>query len=125
MHQDQTTRRKALVVEDEPAISRACQKVLTAEGFDVDVAMNGFIAMKMVNEKTYDLCLSDIKIPGMGGIELFNKLKEHHSDLINTFIFMSGDILGGSTAHFLEEVKKPFLAKPFSPDELRNVLRLY
>jgi len=120
---DQIRKKQVLVVEDEPAISRACQRVLTAEGFEVDIAMNGLIAMQMVNQKTYDLCLSDIKIPLMGGVEFFNHLTKEHIDLAERIVFTSGDILSGNTSEFLKEVKRPFISKPFSPDELKKVIK--
>jgi CheY-like chemotaxis protein len=116
-------RKRALVLEDEPAISRACQRVLTAAGFEVDQAVNGLIAMKMVDEKSYDVCLSDIKIPVMGGIEFYYHLRREHPDLAARVIFTSGDILSGNTAEFLREARRPFLAKPFTPDTLLEAVK--
>jgi CheY-like chemotaxis protein len=115
-------KKRALVVEDEPIISRVCQRVLTAEGYEVDTAMNGLVAMEMVNQRSYDLCLSDIKIPLMGGIEFFSHLKKEHTDLADKIIFTSGDILGGNTADFLKKANRPFLPKPFTPDQLRIIV---
>jgi CheY-like chemotaxis protein len=124
MLQNQIAKKIALIVEDEPAISRACQRVLKSEGFEVDIAVNGVMAIQMVNGKNYDICLSDVCMPGMSGIELYWYLEKIRPDLANKMVFTTGDVLSGSTSDFLKEVKRPFLAKPFTPDELKEVLRV-
>lgn len=123
MTQDNTHRRRALVVEDEPVISRLCQRILIAEGFDVDIAMNGLIAKKMANDKSYDLCVSDIRTPDMNGIQLYEYLEQEHPELARRVIFTTGDVMSGSIAQFLEETERPFLPKPFTRDELKQAIR--
>lgn len=123
MTQDNAHRRRALVVEDEAVISRLCQRILTAEGFDVDTAMNGLIARKMADDNSYDLCLSDIRTPHMDGIELYEYLEQEHPELARRVIFTTGDVMSGYVAQFLEGNKRPFLPKPFTPDELKQVTR--
>jgi DNA-binding NtrC family response regulator len=123
MTQDNTHRRRALVVEDEPIISQICRRILMAEGFDVDIAMNGLIAKKMIDDKSYDLCLSDIRTPAMDGIQLYQYLEQEHPELARRVIFTSGDIMSGYIAQFVEGTKRPFIPKPFTPDELKQVIR--
>jgi CheY-like chemotaxis protein len=113
----------ALVVEDEPVIGLVCRRTLMAEGYEVDIAMNGLIGKQMADMKSYDLCLSDIRTPGMNGIELYRYLEQAHPDLARKVIFTTGDILSGNIEEFLNEVKRPYLAKPFAPDELATVVR--
>jgi CheY-like chemotaxis protein len=123
MAQDNTHRRRALVVEDEPVISQVCRRMLMAEGFDVDIAMNGSIAKKMVDDKSYDLCLSDIRTPAMDGIQLYQYLEQEHPELARRVIFTTGDVMSGHIAQFLEGTKRQFLPKPFTPDELKQIIR--
>lgn len=123
MTQDNKHRRRILVVEDEPVISELCRRMLMAEGFDVDIAMNGSIAKKMVDDKSYDLCLSDIRTPAMDGIQLYQYLEQEHPELARRVIFTTGDVMSGSIAQFLEGIKRPFIPKPFTPDELKQVIR--
>ena len=123
MTQDNTHRRRALVVEDEPVISQICRRMLVAEGFDVDIAMNGLIAKKMVDDNSYDLCLTDIRTPAMDGIQLYQYLEQEHPELARRVIFTTGDVMSSDIAQFLEGTKKPFLPKPFTPDELKQVIR--
>ena len=115
--------KRILVVEDEPAISDVCRRVLTGEGFEVDIAVNGEVALDMVGEKQYDLCLIDVRTPTMNGKELYLWLQEKHPKLAGGVIFTTGDVMGGDTQSFLEQTARPFLPKPFTPEELKAIVR--
>jgi CheY-like chemotaxis protein len=115
--------KRILVVEDEPVISQVCLRTLTGEGFEVDIAVNGRIAQDMLGEKDYDLCLIDIRTPVMNGRQLYQYIQEKHPKLIDRVIFTTGDVVGGDTQSFLEQTSRPFLLKPFAPDELKTVVR--
>jgi len=115
--------KRILVVEDEPGISNVCRRVLTSEGFEVDIAVNGKVAQDMLQEKQYDLCLFDIKTPTMDGKELYQWLKEKHPQLASRVIFTTGDMMGGDTQSFLEQAARPFLPKPFTPAQLKAIMR--
>ncbi len=115
--------KKILVVEDEPAIRDLCQRVLASEGFEVDIAVNGKIAQEMLEQKQYDLCLFDLMTPAMNGKELYQWLKEKLPQLASRVIFTTGDVMSGDTQNFLEQDARPFLPKPFTPDELKTIMR--
>ncbi len=115
--------KRILVVEDEPAINEACQRVLTSEGFEVDIAVNGRVAQDILEEKQYDLCLIDIRTPEMNGIELYQWLKEKYPQQVERVIFTTGDVMGGDTITFIEQTDRPYLPKPFTPDDLKAVAR--
>ncbi len=115
--------KRALIVEDEPAISDVCRRVLEGEGFEVDIAVNGKVAQDMIEEKQYDLCLSDIRTPQMNGTELYQWLKEKHPQLASRVIFTSGDVMSGDIQSFLEQAARPFLPKPSTPSELKTVVK--
>jgi len=115
--------KRVLVIEDEPAICELCRRVLTGEGFEVDIAVKGEIAQDMLGRKDYDLCLIDIKLPAMNGKELYQWLKEKHRQLASRVIFTSGDVMSGDTQSFLEQSGRPFLPKPFTPDEIKAMVK--
>ena len=115
--------RRILVVEDEPAICEVCLRALTSEGFDVDIAVHGVVAQDMLWEKDYDLVIIDIRTPVMNGKQLYQHIDEKHPDLVNGVIFTTGDVLGGDTQSFLQLTGRPFLPKPFTPDELKAIVR--
>ena len=117
--------KRILVLEDEPAISTICLRVLTGEGFEVDTAVNGKVAQNLIENKQYDLYLLDIRTPVMDGKELYQWLTEKHPQLVGRVIFSSGSIQSGETAAFVKQTGRPLLAKPFTPDELKAVVREY
>jgi len=115
--------KRILVVEDEPAISQVCLRTLTSEGFEVDIAVNGAVAQDMLGKKDYDLCLIDIRTPVMNGRELYQYIKEKYLKLLNGVIFTTGEVMGGDTQSFLEQAARPFLPKPFTPTQLKAIMR--
>ena len=123
MNKKKPVNKRALIIEDEPMIALVCMKTLVAEGFEVDIASNGQIAMEMADKKEYDLYFSDIRTPGMNGIDFFNYLKSKYPQLTDRVIFTTGDILNNKVTKFLEDSAVPFLPKPFTPDELRILVR--
>jgi CheY-like chemotaxis protein len=112
-----------LVVEDEPGIAKAILRILSTEGFEVDIAVNGEIALEMWKRKNYDLCISDINMPRMNGIELFRQLANEYPDAIKKFIFMTEDPTNGRIKAFMEENGRPCLSKPFLPENLIAVVK--
>jgi DNA-binding response OmpR family regulator len=114
---------RVLVVEDEPAISQVCLRVLSAEGFEVDLAENGARAQSRLKEQDYDLCLIDIMTPIMDGKQLYSWIEAEHPQMVRGVIFTTGDAINPDTKVFLERVKRPFLPKPFTLDELKKVIR--
>jgi len=115
--------KRILVVEDEPGISAVCQRVLTSEGFEVDIAVNGKVAQDMLGEKDYDLFLIDVRTPLMNGKQLYQCIQEKHPKLIDRVIFTTGDVMSKDIQGFLGQAARPFLPKPFTPDELRTIIR--
>jgi DNA-binding response OmpR family regulator len=114
--------KKVLIVEDEPAISRICEKVLTLEAFEVDIAANGKIAQKMIEKKQYDFYLFDIRMPEVDGKELYLWLDRKHPKLTRRVIFTTWDVVGGDTPKFLHQTGRPWLPKPFAPAELKAIM---
>jgi DNA-binding response OmpR family regulator len=114
---------KILSVEDEPSIRQVCQRVLTGQGYQVDFAQNGVVAESMLMKADYDLLLVDIKTPVMDGKQLYRYIERRYPELASRVIFTTGDVIGDDTRSFLEQTGRPFLLKPFSPDELKAMVR--
>jgi DNA-binding NtrC family response regulator len=64
---------RILIVDDEKTIRESVAMVLSEEGYDTDVASDGRLALEKLNEKDYDILITDLKMPEMDGIELINK----------------------------------------------------
>ncbi len=65
---------KILIVDDEVMIREVIKEYLNNEGFDYEEAENGFQALEMLNNNTYDLMVLDIMMPEMDGFSLLNKV---------------------------------------------------
>lgn len=112
-----------LVIEDEPLISRICVQTLFSEGFKVDVAENGLIAIKMASLKAYDLFISDMRTPEMDGIQFYKYLNQNAPNLASRVVFTTGDVLSPYVSSFLGTNRCPCLPKPFIPDDLRAIVK--
>jgi DNA-binding response OmpR family regulator len=123
MEKPKARTKRILVVEDEPAICQVCLRTLTADGFEVDIAVNGAIARDMLLEKDYDLCLIDIRTPIMNGRELYKHVMDEHPDFKGKIIFTTGDVLDEKLTSLLNGSERPYLPKPFTPDELRAIVK--
>jgi len=99
-----------------------CRRVLTKEGFEVDIAVNGRLAQDMIEERQYHICLIDIRTPKMNGTELYQWLQKKYPRLANQVVFTTGNVLDEKTMPFIEQSGRPFLSKPFTPDELIAVV---
>ena len=114
---------RILSVEDEPSIRQVCRRTLTSQGYQVDFAINGVVAESMLMKADYDLLLVDIKTPVMDGKQLYRYIKKRYPKLAGRVIFTTGDVINDDTQSFLERTGRPFLLKPFSPDELKALVR--
>ena len=120
-----STSKRILVVDDEPGICNVCVRVLTGEGFKVDIAVDGKDAQDRLwrKGKDYDLCLLDVRMPLVDGSEFHQWLKQKHPEMANRVIFITGDVMSGDTESLLEASGRPFLSKPFDIDWLKTVVK--
>ena len=112
-----------MLVEDEPSIGNMCQRVLTREGFEVEVAVNGRLAKDMIDKRQYHICLIDIRTPEMNGTELYQWLLKKYPQVANQVIFTTGSLVDEKTMTFIEQSGRPFLPKPFTPEELTAIVK--
>ncbi|HQQ93635.1 MAG TPA: sigma-54 dependent transcriptional regulator [Bacteroidia bacterium] len=115
---------KILVVDDEKAIRRSIREILEFEKHQVDEAEDGLNALQMTSKNTYDIILSDIKMPKLDGLEFLQKLTE--LQVPSAVIIISGH---GNIETAVDAVKKgayDYLAKPIDLNRLlvsvRNAL---
>jgi len=119
------TGKNVLVIDDVEIVFSAFINELEKEGFDVDTALSGEVAVKMAELKKYDLVFVDLIMPGMDGIQTCRELKTVSPE--STLIAMTGQIYRGLADRELEFVKAGgkvyFLYKPFHPGEILQVTR--
>jgi two-component system NtrC family sensor kinase len=113
---------RVLVVDDEPHILHYMQVTLESWGHEVVLAHDGSQALKRALMQPFDLIICDLRMPRLGGREMFHTLARMHPTVADRIIFATGDTVRGDTLQFLEELGRPFLQKPFKLDALRRVL---
>jgi PAS domain S-box-containing protein len=115
---EKTFKARILVVDDEPVIRELANRVLTGEGYEVDLADNAVDALTKIQSHRYSLILLDIKMPGMDGIELYERIQNVARSLTRRIIFITGDIMATDTEKFLLEAKAAYMNKPFTGKQL-------
>ncbi len=112
-----------LVIDDDESILAILDKALSKENYDIDLANSGREAVTLLARGEYALILSDIRMPGFDGQQLFQFLDEHMPELKDRVIFLTGDTANPDTMKFLNQVGRPYLSKPIDIPTLLKVLR--
>lgn len=114
--------KKVLVVEDESFVRELCSRLLISQGYAVEEAENGLDACNKLTTAEYDVCLFDIRMPLMSGLEVYDWLNVNRPRMGQRVIFISGDVMAESTRSFLDKSGRPLLAKPFNAGELLSAV---
>ncbi|HUT19389.1 MAG TPA: GAF domain-containing protein [Anaerolineae bacterium] len=104
-----------LVIDDEPEIVFLLQRVLEGEGYDVVAVNGGHEALEALSRRSYDLVICDLKMPGIGGRDIFDYVTQNQPELADRMIFTTGDTVSSDSRAFLQETQQPFISKPFKP----------
>jgi CheY-like chemotaxis protein len=113
---------RVLVVDDEPHILHYMRATLESWGHTVEVASDGTEAVERALVIPFDVIICDLRMPRLGGREMYNNLARQYPHIARKVIFATGDTVRGDTLQFLEQLGRPFLHKPFTLAELRTVL---
>ena len=112
---------KVLVVDDEPSASELCMMLLKDMGFDVEQAESGPRALAILESGPTDIVLTDVRMPGMNGIELLGAIKERYPQ--TAVVIMTGY---GTIPSAVEAIKLgayDYITKPFAVEEFRQVFK--
>lgn len=115
--------RKILIVDDEQSILELVTIALQMHGYEVDTLSDGNAALEKLERNRYDLTVLDFKMPGMGGQEVYKHLLRTNPDAARRILFMTGDVLGDKTEKYLQEHGTLCIAKPFSLDSFRSMIK--
>jgi PAS domain S-box-containing protein len=116
--------RHILIIDDVVDIGQMLGEILTEAGYQIDVAEDGQAALKKLDERCFDLIVSDLSMPQLDGPGLYKALQERNPRLLERLIFVTGDTLSDSIRDFLAQVNRPVIEKPFVPEEIRRVIEL-
>jgi len=110
-----------LVIDDEEAMRDSCSMILTKGGFQTETAENGQIGLDKARKIKPALVLVDLKMPGISGFEVLEKMKDIDPQI--TSIVITGYATVESAIEAMKKGAYDFLPKPFTPDELRIIVR--
>jgi CheY-like chemotaxis protein len=105
-----------LLVDDEPSLRRVMSRSLVRAGFDVTQAPNGAVALELARAQEFDVVISDVRMPKMGGLELLDRLQRELPDLPVVLVSASNELESRRQALSLGAFD--FLRKPL---ELRKL----
>ena len=114
---------RILVVDDERLVLQLLGEMLGADHHTVDTVGDGTQALERLRRTSYDLILSDVRMPYLDGPGLYRALERRLPDLCRRFVLMTGDVLSAEVQTFLEQTGVPGLSKPFDRSELRRVIQ--
>ena len=112
---------RILVIDDEESMRDSCALILSKEGYVPELAEDGSVGLKKAKEIKPDLVLIDLKMPGISGMEVLDKIQEIDPHIIPVVI--TGYATVESAVEAMKKGAYDFLPKPFTPDQLRLIIR--
>lgn len=109
------SKKRLLIIDDEPLVLKSVSMALTFAGYAVESAASGAEALRKLKSSTYDLIVTDWKMPEMKGDDLAGRIRSRHPHL--PILLLTGSILEEPPSGF-----DKVLYKPFSMDELREAV---
>jgi signal transduction histidine kinase len=115
------TQSKILIIDDEEIVLDSCLQILENGGFEILTAENGTLGLTLLEEFRPDLTFVDLKMPGISGFEVIEKIQEVDPTIVT--IVITGFATISSAVEAMQRGAFDFLPKPFTPDELRLITR--
>ncbi len=116
---------RALIIDDCERLRELFQAFLEKIGFQTDGAPDGSVAFKMIQERDYDVIISDMDMPVLNGRELYELIVKHMPHLKNRVMFATGDSFSKEHTTFFKTVACPVLFKPVSLADLKNTVQSF
>ena len=115
---------RILVVDDDAVNRQAMELLLRREGHEVVAVENGLEAIERLDprERPFDVVITDLQMPRLGGRALYEQLVEERPQLAQKFIFVTGDQARAETRQFLEQCGQPSVLKPYDLQDLMNAI---
>jgi CheY-like chemotaxis protein len=113
---------RLLVIDDEESIRHLVQEILSSEGHRVEAAASGGAALDLILHHDYDIIVSDWKMPGLNGINLYQELLTRKPAAAQRMLFMTGDVIKDSFQDFLKQQGRTCLPKPFALREFHAAI---
>jgi len=109
-----------LVVDDERGLCAGVQEALQREGYTVDTALDANVALKLAGQRLYSLVITDVRMPGLDGLELLRQVKSRSRD--TQFILMTAFGTVESAVEAMKEGSYDYVSKPLDMKRLRALV---
>ena len=110
-----------LLIDDEPIVGKRLKTALEKSGYKVDVCTSGAEGLKHIQEREFDIVVTDVRMDDVDGMEILNKVNQQSP---KTKVII---ITGYATIELAREAMAKgafeFIAKPFKPNDLREVIK--
>ena len=116
---------KILIAEDEEITLKHLLSTLQKEGYEVSGCSNGLKALERVEDENFDVLIADIKMPGLTGIELLEKINANSELKMQClpFIFLTNSATPEDIEHAYSLVAQGYFQKPISLSELSEIFK--
>lgn len=111
---------RILVADDEESIRWVLSKALKQKGFSVDLAHDGRQALELIKDNCYDLAILDIKMPGITGLDLLDKVRELNNDLL--VVIMTAEASMKNAVEAMKRGAYDYITKPFDLDVIDAII---
>jgi PAS domain S-box-containing protein len=118
-----TPEANVLVVDDEVAVAEMLCDILEDEGHNVAIAHSGSQALDILATRDFDLVLSDLRMPDIDGPAMFDAIRETRPELVSRVAFITGDTMSARIRSFLQDSGRPYIEKPITPQDVRELAR--
>jgi signal transduction histidine kinase/ActR/RegA family two-component response regulator len=112
-----------LVVDDEPTIVDLQKEILESLGAEVVAVSSGTAAIGALERRPFDLIVTDLKMPGVSGQDLFRWVASNRPSAIPGFVFVTGEMDGGAELDLVHRTGARYLLKPFSIEQYVEAMR--
>jgi len=112
---------RILVVDDEESMRDSCRQMLEKDGHEVKVAGDAEGALRLISEQVFDVIILDLRMPGMDGMELLERIRRDDPQAV--VVVITGYATVQSAVEAMKKGAYDFLPKPFAPDEFRLIIK--
>jgi DNA-binding NtrC family response regulator len=109
-----------LIADDDNIVLVFLSRLLNNWKFNVDAVNDAYDVIRIIQDKDYDFILLDVRMPGMNGLELYNRIEEIKPELAKRIIFITGDAAGRDTDAFIKRNRVLCIPKPIDVKKLKN-----
>jgi signal transduction histidine kinase len=113
--------RKVLIIDDDEVVLDSCTAILEDSEYEIATATDGTTGLNLIEEYQPDLVFVDLKMPGISGFKVLEKLNQHDSTIVT--IVITGYATVSSAVEAMKRGAYDFLPKPFTPDEFRLIAK--